>query len=81
MSSPWFEKSLDKVIQMLQNDVLKKKIQILVLEPFVQYCIELIFPYVILVCAVVGLMIVLMISILAILVYKTAASGVVGVSS
>lgn len=81
MSSPWFEKSLDKVIQMLQNDVLKKKIQILVLEPFVQYCIELIFPYAILVCAVVGLMIVLMISILAILVYKTAPSGVIGVST
>lgn len=66
----WFEKSVDKLIQMLQNDVLKKKIQMLVLEPFLQYCIELLFPYVIIICVIIGLMILLMITILGILVYK-----------
>ena len=39
--SPWMEKMIDKTIQMLQNDVLKKKIQILILQPFLQYIIEL----------------------------------------
>jgi hypothetical protein len=67
---PWFEKSVDKVIQMLRNDVLKKKIQILVLEPFVQYVIELIFPYVIMLCTLVGVLILLLISILGILLFR-----------
>ena len=67
----WVEKSVDKLIQILQNDILKKKIQILVLEPFLHYCIELVFPYVILVCCVIGVMILILISILAILIYRT----------
>jgi len=70
MAQVLFEKSVDKLIQMLQNDVLKKKIQILVLEPFLQYCIELIFPYIIIICVIIGIMIFLMIAILGILVYK-----------
>lgn len=68
--SPWMEKLIDKTIQILQNDILKKKIQILILQPFLQYMIELIFPYVILVCVVFGLMIVMMMSILILLLYK-----------
>lgn len=66
----WIETLLDKTIQMLQNDTLKKKIQILIIQPFLQYFIELIFPYVIIVCVVFGLMIILMISILAFLVFR-----------
>jgi hypothetical protein len=66
----WIETFLDKTIQMLQNDTLKKKIQILIIQPFLQYFIELIFPYVIIVCVVFGLMIILMISILAFLVFR-----------
>ena len=81
--SPWMEKMIDKTIQMLQNDVLKKKIQILILQPFLQYIIELIFPYVIIICAVFGLMILMMVSILGLLVFRlqtpvvavTAAAG------
>lgn len=67
---PWIETFIDKTIQMLQNDTLKKKIQILVIQPFLQYFIELIFPYVIIVCVVFGLMIILMLSILAFLVFR-----------
>jgi hypothetical protein len=72
---PWIEKFLDKTIQMLQNDTLKKKIQILVLQPFLQYFIELIMPYVILICVVFGVMIILMISILAFLVFRLSPSA------
>lgn len=67
---PWIESIIDKTIQTLQNDVLKKKIQLLILQPFLQYMIELVFPYVIIICVVFGLMILMMVSILGILVYK-----------
>ena len=70
---PWIESLIDKTIQMLQNDVLKKKIQLLILQPFLQYMIELVFPYVIIICVVFGLMIIMMISILGLLVYKMNA--------
>jgi len=69
----WIEKILDKTIQILQNDVLKKKIQILILQPFLQYFIELIFPYIIIICVVFGLMIILMLSILAVLVFRVGS--------
>lgn len=75
--SPWIESLIDKTIQMLQNDVLKKKIQLLILQPFLQYMIELIFPYIIIICVFFSLMILMMISIIGLLVYKmnvTAAS-------
>ena len=68
--SPVIEKFIDKTIQMLQNDVLKKKIQMLILEPFLQYCIELIFPYAIIICAVFAIMILMMISIIGLLVFR-----------
>ena len=67
---PWIESFIDKTIQMLQNDMLKKKIQILILEPFLQYIIELVFPYVIIICAVFGIMFFMMISIIGILVFR-----------
>jgi hypothetical protein len=70
---PWIEKIIDRTIQMLQDDVLKKKIQILILQPFLQYVIELIFPYVIIICAVFGLMILMMVSILGLLVFRLQA--------
>ena len=68
--TPWIEKIIDRTIQMVQDDVLKKKIQILILQPFLQYVIELIFPYVIIICAVFGLMILMMVSILGLLVFR-----------
>jgi len=67
---PWFEGLIDKTIQMLQNDILKKKIQILILEPFIQYIIELIFPYVIIICAMFGIMFIMMIGIIGLLVFR-----------
>ena len=82
---PWIESIIDKTIQTLQNDVLKKKIQLLILQPFLQYMIELIFPYVIIICVIFGLMILMMISILGLLVYKMntpfSASAVTAISS
>jgi uncharacterized membrane protein len=79
--SPWMEKMIDKTIQMLQNDVLKKKIQILILQPFLQYIIELIFPYVIIICAIFGLMILMMVSILGLLVFRLQAPAVAVVAA
>jgi hypothetical protein len=77
---PWIEKLVDRTIQMLQNETLKKKIQILLLQPFLQYFIELLFPYVILVCVVFGLMIIMMLSILALLVFRMSPTAVTGTS-
>ncbi len=74
-SSPWIEQLLDRTIQMLQNETLRKKIQIMVLQPFLQWCIELVFPYVILLCVLFGVMIVLMISIVGLLVYSLRGGG------
>lgn len=79
--SPWIESIIDKTIQMLQNDVLKKKIQLLILQPFLQYMIELIFPYVIIICVVFGIMIIMMISILGLLVYKINVPAAIAAST
>jgi hypothetical protein len=58
---------------MLKNDTIKKKIEIQILQPFTQYIIELIFPYVIIICVIFGIMIILLISTLGLLFYKVAA--------
>jgi hypothetical protein len=60
---------------MLQNDMLKKKIQILILEPFLQYIIELVFPYVIIICVVFGIMFFMMISIIGLLVFRSSSAA------
>ena len=72
---PWIEKFVDRAIQMMQNDTLKKKIQIMVLEPLLHNMIEVVFPYVIILCVVFGLMIILMVSTLGLLVFKLSSSG------
>ena len=64
------EHIIDKIIHTLHDETIKKKIQILVLQPFLQYFLELIFPYVVLICVIFGLMIVLMVTILGMLVYR-----------
>jgi len=69
--SPWVEQFVDRAITMVQNETLKKKIQIMVLQPFVQYCLELAFPYILLVCVVFAIMILLLISAVGLLVYQT----------
>jgi hypothetical protein len=79
--SGWIEKIIDKTIQMVQDDVLKKKIQLLILQPFLQYMIELIFPYVIIVCAIFGLMILMMVSILGLLVFRLQTPLAVSVAA
>ena len=68
--SSTIDKFLDKAIQMLQNDTIKKKIELHILQPFLQYTIELIFPYVIIICVVFGILITMTISILCILVFR-----------
>ena len=77
MSSQMIEKLLDKAIQVLQNDNLKKKIELHLLQPFMQHAIELVFPYVIIICAVFGVLIIVTTSILCILVFKITGGGVV----
>jgi uncharacterized membrane protein len=68
MLSPAMETFLDKTIQMLQNENIKKKIEVLILQPFIQYLIELIFPYVIIICVVFGLLIIMLTSVLYLLI-------------
>jgi len=70
MLSPAMENFLDKTIQMLQNDNVKKKIEVLILQPFIQYLIELIFPYVIIICVVFGLLIIMLTSVLYLLIVQ-----------
>jgi len=77
MSSPMIEQLLDKAIQILQNDNLKKKIELHLLQPFIQHAIELVFPYVIIICVVFGVLIIVTTSILCILVFKITGGGAV----
>jgi hypothetical protein len=78
MSSPgvpaWIEKVLDRGVQILQNETLRRKIQIQLLDPLVQYVLERMFPYLVLLGVVFGLMIVMSASILVLLVVKGAAA-------
>ena len=53
----WVEKLLDRGVQLLQNETLRRKVQIQLLDPLVQYILERMFPYLILVGVVFGLMI------------------------
>ena len=73
--SPAVEKFLDSTIHMLQNDVVKKKIQLMILQPFTQYLIELIFPYIIIICVIFAILISMILSILYILIFKPVAFG------
>ena len=73
----WIEKILDRGVQLLQNETLRRKIQIQLLDPLVQYILERMFPYLILLGVVFGLMILMIASILGILLVK----GGVGVSA
>lgn len=73
--NPWVEQFVDKTIAMLQNDTLKKKIQIMVLEPFYQYFLELAFPYILLVCVIFAVMILLLMSAVGLLVYQAGYRG------
>jgi len=66
--SPVMEKFLDRTIQMLQNDTVKKKIEIQIIHPIMQYIIELVFPYLIIAGVIFGLLITMLISILYILI-------------
>ena len=70
MLTPAIEKFLDKTIHILKDDTIKKKIQILVLQPFIQYLIELIFPYLVILLVVFATMIVMITSILYLLLFK-----------
>jgi uncharacterized membrane protein len=75
------EKFLDKTIQILKNDTIKKKIELLIIQPFLQYSLDLIFPYVIIICVVFGILIISMISILCLLAFRFAGPSVIGAAS
>jgi len=64
------EKTLDSMIGFLQNDILREKIKLMILDPFLQYAMERLFPYILLVCAIVISMILLLISILIVLLLR-----------
>jgi len=68
--TPWIESIIDRTVQTLKDDTVKKKVQILILQPFIQYMIELIFPYMIIVCVFFVLLVALLVSILGLLVYR-----------
>lgn len=76
----WLEKLIDTCINQLRNDVIKSKIKLLILEPFLQYFIDIIFPYLILLCAIVVVMIMLMVSILVVLLYNRGGQQVAIIS-
>jgi len=64
------EKTIDSIINFLQNDILREKIKLMILEPFLQYSMERLFPYILLLCAIVISMILLLISILIVLLLR-----------
>lgn len=66
----WIEKAIEKAVMTLQNDVIKKKIQILILDPFMTYVIERLFPYVLFLVVIFAIFIVLCVICIGIIVYK-----------
>ncbi len=75
------ERFLDKTIQILKNDTIKKKIELLIIQPFLQYSLDLIFPYVIIACVVFGILIISMISILCLVAFRFAGPSVIGAAA
>jgi hypothetical protein len=73
---PWIEKTIEKTVMTLQNDVIKKKIQILILDPFMSYIIERLFPYVLLLVVCFAIMILLSVATMATVLYKVSVSSV-----
>jgi hypothetical protein len=71
----WIEKSIEKVVHILQNDVIKKKIEIMILEPFISYALERIFPYVILLVVVFGIFILMSALSIGLLLYRTVPAS------
>ena len=69
------EKTIDSIIGFLQNDILREKIKLMILDPFLQYSMERLFPYIILLCAIVISMILLLISILIVLLLRKSNDG------
>lgn len=72
----WIEKSIEKVVHTLQNDLIKKKIEIMILEPFMSYVLERLFPYIILITVVFGIFIVMCALSIILLLYKSAPPGI-----
>jgi hypothetical protein len=68
----WLEKSIEKVIQGLQNDVVKKKIQLLILDPFLSYLIERLFPYLLVLVVVFAIFILISIVCMGIIIYNAS---------
>ena len=64
-SNTILEKTIDSLIGFLKNDVLREKIQLMILEPLLQYSMERLFPYLLLLCAIVISMILLKSSMLS----------------
>jgi len=75
MITPAIEKFLDKIIQLLKDDTIKKKIQIQILQPFIQYLIELVFPYLIITCVVFSIIILMITSILYLLLFQAPVAS------
>jgi hypothetical protein len=71
----WLEKSIEKIIQGLQNDVVKKKIQLLILDPFLSYLIERLFPYLLVLVVVFAIFILVSIICMGILIYNASLSS------
>jgi hypothetical protein len=68
------EKMIDKSIVIVKNDFIKKKIQLMIIQPFLQYILELVFPYIVIICVVFVLLITLLIS-LVILVLRIQSNS------
>jgi hypothetical protein len=71
----YIEKGIDKLIHILQNDTVKKKIQIQILEPFLHYILMRLFPYCIILCVIVSIFLILLMSILVVLVWNKGAAS------
>jgi|Laugrespbdmm15sn_2_1035079.scaffolds.fasta_scaffold35930_3 hypothetical protein len=75
MITPAIEKFLDKIIQLLKDDTIKKKIQIQILQPFIHYLIELVFPYLIIMCVVFSIILLMITSILYLLLFQPTSAS------
>jgi len=65
-----FEKTIDSIIGFLQNEGLREKIKVMILDPLLHYFMERFFPYIVMICAITLCMILLLLGILIVLLVR-----------
>lgn len=70
MKSSWLEQVLEKGIELLNKDKVRKQMEVYVLDPLLNHVMERVFPYIVLTCILFTLLLILTMLIFGILVVQ-----------